>query len=675
MIDKKENIDEIIYFLKKEQRQIVKLWVNKGSVKQILSKYSIGQDSFSSKVAVKILDYFIEVLQQQKPVGHCPVMNDFIDFMFEKKITIKEIFLICMGLRRAIFSLIESVGKLKKDKDWVIEIFSELFDQNLSGVLEHYENLLFESKLEQKNIDTREYEKRLQSIIDLQDGAVFEIEQNRLVIANHTFYEMVGVSNQGEFMRIYPLIWSFIESVDSFDDLFESKRYDEWLEKIVSECGGKVKVMLFDYSINQKVEVEMSIYSTKPDIFAVALKDVSKSDEQISSVLDLVYTDELTQVPNIRKFDEVITLYLKKCKEIDKKFFLFLIDIHNLSEISEVLGRNVGDSTLKKFAKGVLKHLDSEHFFARIDGNRFAILSKFNTYDKAESTAKKILYELHSLTYSDRVEVKGNIAIVSCQPNDTIDSMMERADRVIQRIVDYGSNAIMDDRTIIEEDKMTKTALKQFLAQCKHMQDSDDFLEIVNYFMEVPIESKSKIVKIDNDTIVLKLRKVAIHAINKNSHIYIRTKKRPHFKAYVKDLDREKLLVKLEKFKPILSSPLDRKSIRVKLMPTIEGVLKKGKTQILVEIDIVSVDSFSLTMVNVPNIKVKDTIEIETVFRWDGRMESVIVSGVVSKIKKRGLNVIIEIDLKYSKAIEDVVSPYIAYRQLEIIKQLRETIL
>ena len=102
-----------------------------------------------------------------------------------------------------------------------------------------------------------------------------------------------------------------------------------------------------------------------------------------------------------------------------------MIDIHNLSEISEVLGRNVGDSTLKKFAKGVLKHLDSEHFFARIDGNRFAILSKFNTYDKAESTAKKILYELHSLTYSDRVEVKGNI-----QPTEI--AIMEIAEGLIQ---------------------------------------------------------------------------------------------------------------------------------------------------------------------------------------------------------------------------------------------------
>lgn len=676
MINKKDNVNEIVQFLKKEKTQIVKLWVNKNSVNKILSKYNIGEDSFSSKVAVKIIDYFIEVLQHQKPVGHCPVMNDFIDYMFKRKITIKEIFIICMGLRRAIFLLIVSVGKLEKDREWIIELFSELFDQNLSGVLEYYENLVFQSRCKQQDSKNLEdHIKRLQAILDLQESAIFEVDQDTLFLANEKFYEIVGVSNQNDFMRIYPEIWSFIESVSCFNELFNLKRYREWIEKVIVECNGKAIVELFNYSLNQKINMEMSIHSNQAGVYAVVLHDITEYDSKMSSMIDLVYTDDMTQMPNIRKFDEVITIYLTQCKEDNQKFFLFLIDIHNFNDISEVSGRNTGDYVLKNFAKRILKYIDSNHFFARIDGNRFALLSKLETYEASRSLANKILSELHSITYNNGEQAKGNIAIVSCQSDDSVNSILNRADRVIQRIADFGSDAIMDDRLIIEEDRMIKSASKQFLAQCKYIYDQDDFLEVVNYFMEVPIDSKAKIIKIDDETIYVRLRKVAIHAINKNSFIYIKTKNRPHFKACVKDLDKEKLWVKLENFIPLLSSPLDRKYIRVKLLPTIEGILKKDRMQILVEIDTISVNSFSLSMVNIPDIKEKDTIEIETILRWDNRVENIVISGVVSKIKKRGLNIIIDIDLQHSKIIEEVLSPFIAHRQLEIIKQLRETIL
>lgn len=667
MIDKKDNINRIIYFLEENKNKIVKFWVTKNSVSQILSKYNIDQDSFSSKVAVKIIDYFIEVLQQKNPIGHCPVMNDFIDYMYEKKITVKDIFLICMGLRRAIFSLIVSVGEVEKDKEWIIEIFSELFDQNLSGVLEQYEKLIFQNHI-----------KRLQTIIDLQDNAIFEIDKNKLIIANRSFYEMIDVSDQKDFMRIYPDIWNFIESVNCFDDLFKAKKYTEWIEKIISENNGKCEVELFNYSLNQKVQIEITIRSileNKIEEYAVVLRNITDSNTQMSTLVELIYTDDMTQVPNRRKFEEIITIYLKECNEENQPFFLFLIDIHNFNDISEELGRDIGDSILKRFATGILQHINSNNFFARIDGNRFVLLSKLESYENSEVLARKVLDELHSIAYSNGDRAKGNIAIVSCQPGDNIESMIDRADRVIQRIVDSGSDSIMDDKIILEEDRMIKSASKSFLARCQLLFEKDEPLEVVNYYLEVPIDSKGKILKIDDNHIYVQLRKVALHALCKNSEIYIKTEKKPHFKAYVKDLDKEKLWAKLGSFKPVLTSPLDRKHIRVKLLPTIEGILRKGKMQVLVEIETISVDSFSLSMVNMPDIKVKDSIEIDTVLRWDGRMENLTLSGYVSKIKKSGSNIIIDINLKHGKNIEDIVSPFIAHRQLEIIKQLRETIL
>lgn len=366
-----------------------------------MSKYNISYDSFSSKVASEVIDYFAEVLKQQKPVGHCPIMNDFIDFMYSKNISLKEIFLICMGLRRAIFSMIASIGELEKDNIWIMELFFELFDQNLSGVLEHYDNLILKDQKDECTKEIIDCENHLQTLLDLQDSAIFEIKDERLFLANRAFYELVGVLDIDEFMRIYPDIWSFIESVSFNKEIFKEKKFGTWIEKIINENDGKCEIEVFNYGLNQKVKMEIKICTIDSDRYLGVMSDLSECDLKMSSMVELIYTDDMTQVPNRRRFDEILTIYLKQCKDLHEHFFLFLIDIHDFSDISEILGRDTGDFILKRFARGVLKYFDSNHFFVRIDGNRFALLIKSDSYEGAEKFANKILNELHSITYSN----------------------------------------------------------------------------------------------------------------------------------------------------------------------------------------------------------------------------------------------------------------------------------
>ncbi|BDY13732.1 sensor domain-containing diguanylate cyclase [Hydrogenimonas cancrithermarum] len=675
MIDKKEKIIQVALLLEDRKAEVAKAWVSKKSVSQILSKYRMDPDRFGSGIAVRIIDHFAKVLRQQEPVGRCPVMSRFIDLMYEKKITVKEVFLICMGFRRALFSQMATHGKIGREESWIIELLSELFDQNLSGILEYFEKQLLEKRLQkQREEDFQDHIRRLHTILDLQENAIFKIRDNRLFLANSAFYETVGAADRDDFMHTYPDIWNFIENVDCFEELFAMKKYEEWIEKSIRECEGKCEVELFDYRSNRRAQMEMTIRSMpkgETGEYIVVMQDITEQKAQLASMAQMVYTDALTQVPNRRKFNEMLATYLKE----KRPFYLLLIDIHNLTEINEALGRDAGDLILKTFAEGMFHHLDEKSFFARIDGDRFALLAEEADHDNAEVLAKKVLAELHTIFYNEEEHTKGNIAIVSCQPDDDAHTMLGRGDRVVQCIINQGGDAIMDDTLLVEEDRKIKAATKTFLAQCQRLFETKQPLEIVNHYFEVPIDSKAQIVKIIDDLIWVRLRKVAVHALHRNSEIYIKTEEKPHFKAIVEDLDKEKSWVRLGHFEPVMHSPLDRKNVHVELVPPLEGILRKEKIQVPIDIETISVDSLTIFMTHMTDLVRDDRVEIETTLRWNGRTENLTLSGHIFKMKKSGLNIRLVITLEPCKIIEEILTPFVAHRQLEIIKELKESML
>ena len=677
MEDKKEKIAQVAQFMTLKKSDLVDAWVTKKSVAQILSKYGIDPKSFSSDIGLKIIEYFVKVLRQEAKVGRCPIMDKFVELMFEKRIRIDEVFLICMGFRWALFSQIAAHWKLGKEDIWIVEVLFELFDQNLSGVLRHFDELLANERLQkQKEENMKEHIRRLQKILDIQEQAIFKVRKNRLFLGNRAFYEMVGTAGLEEFRQRYPDLWSFIAKVDCFESLFEEKNYDEWFKKSIRERDGKCDIELFDHRSGRDAKIEMTILpmeERETEDYIIVMHDVTEHRQQLASMKRMVYTDALTQVPNRRKFMEIMTRFLKQCKTEKRTFFLLLLDIHNLTEINEVHGRDTGDLILKRFAKQMMGLLDEKSLFARIDGDRFALVTESMDSKGATRVANKILNQLHSIYYRKDEHIKGNVAIVSCQMDDDIAAMLSRGDRLIQRIIEKGSDTIMDDALLVEEDRKIKAAAEAFFDHCRTLYETRQPLEIVNYFLEVPIDSKAQIVKMIGDSIWVKLRHVAVHVLQRGSEVYIKTEKKPYFKAVVEDLDKEKFRVRLGNFTPVAHSPLDREKVSVRLIPSIEAILRQGVVQLPVEIETISVDTMEIFMIHISELGEGNDIEITTTLRWNERNEDITLYGHITKANRSGPNVRIVVELENRKTVEDVLTPFVAYRQLEIIKELKES--
>lgn len=333
MQNKKERILNISSLLNKHKIEIAKVWTDKPSVKEIFDNHNINSEYFINHFALKIIDNFTDVLNGSKSVGNCPEMDNFIKFMFDQKITAKEIFLIFMGFRRSLFRFLTTNELIEAKDKWLIEALSELFDKNLSSSLEYFDSLHIEKeKKKQKEKDAHIYAKRLQAILDLQEKMIFKIRDGKLYLANRSFLEAAGMLEKEDFEKEYPNIWDFVKRVNRFIPLFESKDYDKWIKKLIAKYEGVCEAVIFDRRINRTILTQMKIQSLPTEEhteYVVTFDDITERKKEIHTLTQMALTDTLTGAPNRRMFEKKINNALETYKKKDKHFFLVVIDLHS----------------------------------------------------------------------------------------------------------------------------------------------------------------------------------------------------------------------------------------------------------------------------------------------------------------------------------------------------------
>ena len=86
-------------------------------------------------------------------------------------------------------------------------------------------------------------------------------------------------------------------------------------------------------------------------------------------LLENLYTDELTSINNLAKFQKDIEI-------MDKEYSILSIDIKSFGAMNRVYGVRVGDYLLKEFAKKTKNHFAQKGTLYRLYGDEFAVIYK-----------------------------------------------------------------------------------------------------------------------------------------------------------------------------------------------------------------------------------------------------------------------------------------------------------
>jgi len=136
-------------------------------------------------------------------------------------------------------------------------------------------------------------------------------------------------------------------------------------------------------------------------------KQTKKIRKQRDELAELATLDQLTGLPNRRKFEERLDIELLRSRRYGRPLSLFIVDIDNFKEVNDSYGHLAGDDVLRLVAVRGREMVREIDFFARWGGDEFVFLLPETDRKQAIETSERLKTVIQStpLRISDEVSV------------------------------------------------------------------------------------------------------------------------------------------------------------------------------------------------------------------------------------------------------------------------------
>ncbi len=156
-------------------------------------------------------------------------------------------------------------------------------------------------------------------------------------------------------------------------------------------------------------------------------------------------TDPLTKVPNRRMFMEQAHTEIVHSKREEAPLFLLMVDVDHFKSINDNYGHRVGDLILKNIAIVLKECKREEDIICRYGGEEFLILPRKINFEDARALADRIRLTVEGYPFNHKGEnllVTVSIGLAQSAPEDTIETLIDRADEAMYRAKERGRNRV-----------------------------------------------------------------------------------------------------------------------------------------------------------------------------------------------------------------------------------------
>lgn len=183
-----------------------------------------------------------------------------------------------------------------------------------------------------------------------------------------------------------------------------------------------------------------AIFSPDHNAYFCTVRD----PEREANASQLAYRDVLTGLPNRLALEENLPDVLVQAREADAKGALLFIDLDGFKEVNDTLGHKAGDTLLVRAAQRMEYVVGKQGTTYRQGGDEFiVILPKSPDRAFAAGIAGQLVERLrsHYVIDGQRVSTGASMGIaVFPSDADTVDDLMEKADRAMYQVKHGGKN-------------------------------------------------------------------------------------------------------------------------------------------------------------------------------------------------------------------------------------------
>ncbi|MGZ6266782.1 MAG: GGDEF domain-containing protein, partial [Candidatus Limnocylindrales bacterium] len=158
-------------------------------------------------------------------------------------------------------------------------------------------------------------------------------------------------------------------------------------------------------------------------------------------------TDQLTQLPNRRYFDEYCKLLASRRRLTDRVAIL-AVDVDHFKRLNDLYGHQVGDVALRAIANAIQVSVREEDVPVRFGGEEFVVLLRNPSAGVALEIGERIRQTVRDMDLSeagvtDRITVSVGVATGENE-GETVDGIVERADQALYTAKRTGRDRVVE---------------------------------------------------------------------------------------------------------------------------------------------------------------------------------------------------------------------------------------
>ncbi|RAT94805.1 bifunctional diguanylate cyclase/phosphodiesterase [Brevibacillus sp. Leaf182] len=302
--------------------------------------------------------------------------------------------------------------------------------------------LFINKRLSQKDTVIQENESWYRSLYKNNEYGIISLDTGGCIIKMNPAVTKIGGLREDEFINqhVSKIGMHIVEeqrelTKDSFAQSFQPNR-NNFETTIFHPNGKRVELSV----LNVPVEIEGEVVGNH-----IIVKDITEENRVKEKIRYLAYHDELTDLPNRRKFNQVLHQSIEKSSQDSSSFAVMVIDIDRFKMINDSLGHSYGDIFLQGVSDRIVKSAEGYHAtIARMGGDEFTILCETGAdHREAASLADKIIEALKqpfSLKDSEfYISASIGTAIFPDHGTDAV-VLLKKADTAMYEVKKQGKN-------------------------------------------------------------------------------------------------------------------------------------------------------------------------------------------------------------------------------------------
>ncbi|MFK5881145.1 MAG: hypothetical protein QM482_02935 [Sulfurospirillum sp.] len=622
-------------------------WMQNRDVLEIFTSFGINSKYFKTHFAIQIIEYFISVMKKEKEAGDCPVMSKFVRFMVTKGISPKEVFIICMSFRKILIDDILGIKGVVNDIKIVFYEIGDMFDTNLAGVLEIFENM---QKKEIENMQKiKDYGvkiKLIEAVFETIDTNILLLEGNRVSLVSKRFLQLLGLDDLKSYHLKYKNSTGFINDKNILE-----------VKDILNKDKNIEKVMIYNYrkGLFQYFRIETTLIPdadpAKYIVKFVFIRDC-EPQEQISK-LALLVIDTKNNIYQELYLEDNLNLFLQKAQEQNSTLVYTLISPYNV----DIKKDNFYKKQMQKIYSLIKKSVkQDDYLFENKDGG-FGVLQFAKNI---QENNKKILELQQKIAKIAKIHMVSSVV----QSKDSGKKLLARIAKLLKLLKLNESSLMIPDNKkrhkIINEDEYAKTLLIQ-----------NKTIESILFYKEIPVYSDSQITySKETSDVIVSLNKKAFGVVTINSFVYFKISSSLHIKTKIEKIDYEKKCVVLGNILFDDNSPLNRKSVFVEVDFELH-IIFSDESEAKAKANFLSKDKIGFEIEN--QYSLDEILDAYLSFGLDGTEsdETIYVRAHMEKDNNRKYIATLNYDTQQSKTINE----YISRRQMDIVREISNKIL